>query len=91
MTCRDCFKFSDCMEWESTKYYGLDACCNNVESVCEDFKNKADFVEVKHGYWITRKSIHKEEFYVCSACASATDDIWRYCPNCGAKMDGGNT
>ena len=46
MTCRNCFKFSDCLEWESTKYYGLDACCNNVESVCEDFKNKADFVEV---------------------------------------------
>lgn len=45
MTCKDCFKFSDCLEWESTKYYGLDACCNNVESLCEDFKNKADFVE----------------------------------------------
>jgi rubrerythrin len=47
----------------------------------------ADVVEVKHGEWVTRKSIHKEEFYVCSVCKTATDDIWRYCPNCGAKMN----
>lgn len=55
---------------------------------CEHFKNKADFAEVKHGWWVTRKSIHNEEFYVCSVCGTANDDIWRYCPNCGAKMDG---
>lgn len=48
----------------------------------------ADVVEVVHGWWVTRKSIHNEEFYVCSVCGTANDDIWRYCPNCGAKMDG---
>lgn len=55
---------------------------------CKRYIHTADVEEVKHGEWITRKSIHKEEFYVCSVCKTATDDIWRYCPNCGAKMDG---
>lgn len=60
-----------------------------VESITE-FLNSipdADVEEVKHGEWITRKSIHREEFYVCSVCKTATDDIWRYCPHCGANMD----
>jgi hypothetical protein len=34
------------LEYECTPYYGLDAACNNVEQLCENFKNKADFVEV---------------------------------------------
>ena len=45
-TCKDCINFADCLNYESTPYYGLDACCNNVEERCEDFKNKADYVEV---------------------------------------------
>lgn len=99
MTCRNCFKFSDCLEWESTKYYGLDACCNNVESVCEDFKNKADFVEVKHGKWIediktigTPAGINIEAAlvgYKCSECGRTEFNKEPYC-NCGAKMDGGS-
>lgn len=59
----------------------------NVIELVED-QPTADVAEVKHGRWITRKSIHNEEFYVCSICGTANDDIWRYCPNCGAKMDG---
>lgn len=75
--CKDCINYDECL-----------ACKVNAKE-CLLFKNKADFVEVKHGKWITRKSIHNEEFYVCSICGTANDDIWRYCPNCGAKMDGG--
>lgn len=44
--CSDCFNFGNCLQHEGTKYYGLDAACNNVEELCENFKNKADFVEV---------------------------------------------
>lgn len=47
----------------------------------------ADVVEVKHGKWIEKVGRAK-----CSVCA---DECWadsameyRYCPNCGAKMDG---
>lgn len=53
-------------------------------SECEHFKNKADFVEVKHGYWLLNGR--------CSEClANSLTTHKSYCPNCGAKMDGKDT
>ena len=50
-----------------------------------------DAVEVVHGRW------EQGDYYdigdVCSVCEwdSLMDNCnWSYCPNCGAKMDGGN-
>ena len=45
-TCKDCISFAECLDFDCTPYYGLDSACNNVEQLCESFKNKADFVEV---------------------------------------------
>ena len=90
-TCRDCFSFGDCLNYESTPYYGLYAACNNVQELCKNFKNKADFVEVKHGEWLNNGTI-------CSNCKQINPTLrldmeneyvgaWlEYCPNCGAKM-----
>ena len=59
-----------------------------------------DAVEVVHGRW--SKSIGREEWYTysysCPECGADTmvcnlDGYYiapNYCPNCGAKMDGGN-
>lgn len=59
----------------------------------------ADVQGVKHGEW---KSFHSEDTlygsYYCSACGHEQDigmvvsltTEFKYCPNCGAKMDGGN-
>lgn len=49
-----------------------------------------EYVEVKHRQW---KSLGCGEF-VCSECNSYYDYescecCYNYCPNCGAKMDGG--
>ena len=47
-----------------------------------------DAVEVVHGRWI---SSH-DEFCACSICKYPFYVGWNqanYCPNCGAKMDGG--
>ena len=44
-----------------------------------------DVVEVVHGEWKKRKNWR---LYVCSACSHESDEPYRYCPNCGAKMDG---
>ena len=51
-----------------------------------------DAVEVVHGRWKESKCLD-ECFWVCSNCkfpseASAAPRLYRYCPNCGAKMDG---
>lgn len=56
----------------------------------------ADVQEIKHGKWKLcyedwRRQIAGDE---CSACGfqhyGACISHYHYCPNCGAKMDGGN-
>ena len=56
-----------------------------------------EFVEVKHGEWLpVQYTYFGFKRYECSECKD--DEYWQkryiehketYCPNCGAKMDGG--
>ena len=49
----------------------------------------ADVVPVRHGRWIASH----DEFCACSICKYPVYAVWNqtnYCPNCGAKMDGGD-
>lgn len=46
---------------------------------------------VKHGHWQESKCLN-DCFWVCSCCkfpsqAIAAPQLYKYCPNCGAKMD----
>ena len=50
-----------------------------------------DAVPVRHGRW--REDTGGYGFWICSACgfvseASAADMLYKFCPVCGAKMDG---
>ena len=48
----------------------------------------ADVAPVAHGRWIASH----DEFCACSICKYPVYVAWNqtnYCPNCGAKMDGG--
>ena len=53
-----------------------------------------DAVEVKHGSWEKAKPhgvvIYSNAYAECSSCHSVIYLGWemKYCPNCGAKMDG---
>ena len=54
----------------------------------------ADVAEVRHGEWISDSFISKtgEKLYrppMCSVCNQQTSFRSKFCPNCGAKMDGG--
>ncbi len=57
----------------------------------------ADVAPVVHGRWIRFKEPDSETGYIhmrCSVCSAywsdpSHADHFRYCPNCGAKMDGG--
>lgn len=43
--------------------------------------------ERKQGHWLTKKAWHVE----CSECHHVLEficDVKKYCPNCGAKMEG---
>lgn len=65
----------------------------------EMFKIAADALREKavHGRWIKKIDMVAsyledctEVFYECSVCEAPNIGESPYCPNCGAKMDGGN-
>ena len=58
-----------------------------------------DAVEVVHGEWdVITDDCTFDTIYQCSVCkeefvtidGTPAENLWHYCPNCGAKMDGGN-
>lgn len=52
----------------------------------------ADVVEVRHGRWIPHEHMSRTPYarnYDCSECGISPIECENYCPNCGAKMDGG--
>lgn len=52
-----------------------------------------DVAPVVHGRWISKNHHGYERVFVCSNCGYIDgypfNDRSNYCPNCGAKMDGG--
>lgn len=54
----------------------------------------AEVAEVVHGEWKTEWDAEKDpkKYFiriVCSNCGLKTGGVANYCPQCGAKMDGG--
>lgn len=73
-----------------------------IESVLEYVQDlpAADVAPVVHGRWIEQEDQMLDAYYICSACkedfyietTGYTEKdlfLYTYCPNCGAKMDGG--
>ena len=64
----------------------------NVKFDIENFPN-ADVSPVRHGRW--EMNSDRPDNIICTNCGVGFD-VWKheskdfnYCPNCGAKMDGG--
>ena len=68
-------------------------------------RNEADGTPVKHGHWVYNQNGHDWGLgaWECSLCHSVNNNLpidkrfspyvyagSKYCPNCGAKMDGGD-
>ena len=68
-------------EDEGIPYYGL------VTDIRE--MKAADVASVVHGRWMPFHSEAAGDIQYCSACEIGFDAKTDYCPNCGAKMDGG--
>lgn len=51
----------------------------------------ADVAPVRHGRWEVVVGSNGKEYMVCTRCRKQQDltGVFSYCPNCGAKMDGG--
>ena len=85
-TCKECIHYSVCMAR------------THENTLCDHFKNKSDFQEVKHGMWIKKefqgvidiKTFETSKHFFCSICDKDNkQSMNNYCSNCGAKMDGG--
>lgn len=81
--CGDCIHFESCSVWNE-KFIALRI---KRQSVCEHFKNKADFVEVKHGHFIrNERNIPKmKEFHINGYALSMNEkSIFYTCSCCGS-------
>ena len=67
---------------------------NGIESVLEYVENlpSADVAPMRHGRWEIVIGSNGKEYMVCTCCRVSQDltGVFTYCPNCGAKMDGGD-
>ena len=77
-----------------TRYHDTDQIAL-IDMVCDDIEEAptVDAVEVVHGHWCW-----EGKFKACSECGSYVEwdetlgaNFWKFCPYCGAKMDGGKT
>lgn len=73
MTCKDCVHEKVCKNAYLFKV--------TPPNVCGYFKNKADYVEVKHGEWIEeyRGLCPREKVIVCNLCGRTTEIKEPYC------------
>lgn len=62
----------------------------NVKFDIENFP-AADVAPVMHGRWVPFHSQAAGDIWYCSACEIGFAARMKYCPNCGARMDGGDT
>lgn len=96
-TCADCFHFSACHLWAVSISTDVAPQCPQFEparyaSIADLHEMhqmaKGELVPVVHGRWTYDRPNH----YKCSECDAMWSGIIRfmnYCPNCGAKKDGG--
>lgn len=48
----------------------------------------ADAVEIRHGRWIDKSGGIEGAWNCCSVCGEKAIDLYDFCPNCGARMEG---
>ena len=63
----------------------------------DDNGDAIEISRVRHGRWVDRIVDENEviqpwmQRYYCSECLEGGNQSWfKFCPNCGAKMDGGD-
>ena len=87
--CGDCFHAELCEKSEMLVGFSRDN-----PAYCGMFLNSADVAQVRHWRWMNANSRPKTYWRRCTACGGLSyfcgiGCSYKYCPNCGAKMDGG--
>lgn len=89
----DAYKLEDLVRGNSARYHHVDDVIAAIAG-----QPTVDAVEVVHGRWALEKEYADGTAdYKCSACEyddnfnrNLVNAFYKYCPYCGAKMDGGN-
>lgn len=80
------------------KYYHPYSKCKTMPtSEVLDILNRVPSAE-KTGKWIEQDDEYNDTIYQCSVCGeefvtiegTPADNLWYYCPNCGARMEAKN-
>ncbi|MGN1479679.1 MAG: hypothetical protein ACI4XH_07925 [Acutalibacteraceae bacterium] len=93
--CRKCFHFQVCAQVMKNELFIREKLLKEENPKCEHFISSADVAEVRHGKWFLLDECANEGVY-CSACHKKIYKVdyanqklkSKYCPNCGARMDG---
>ena len=85
-SCSDCIHYDACYKIE---HYGQSP--ETTALLCELYIDKNDVVPVRHGHWVKEKPDVLIHWHcsVCKNCYYLEEPNANYCPNCGAKMFGG--
>ena len=67
---------------------------NRIEEIVLKWQKESK--NQKTGHWIEQDGYDGDTYYDCSECGESfcliegtpTDNLYNYCPNCGAKMEG---
>ena len=74
-------------------YDGCDGLSVPIAVVQQNIKDATtiDAEPMRHGRWEIVIGSNGKEYMVCTCCRVSQDltGVFSYCPNCGAKMDGG--
>ena len=68
-------------------------CDGKIDFTVIDYLSGADVAPVRHGKWIPIVNYFhgkSDGRYYCSECRRVVNKYNHYCPDCGAKMDGGS-
>ena len=86
--CRDC-----------NSYDGIRCCACSLWDALDAVVDAPtlDYAPVRHGEWLEQEDFCGDTYYTCSACkndwvcidGTTAENGMHYCPNCGARMDGG--
>lgn len=87
MTCKECEHYYVCKRMNENKECAFDYSACDAEERCGGFLEEKEVGIILHGYWT--------EWGECSECGECALHTGyrepvksRYCPHCGAKMDG---
>lgn len=75
--------------YDWSNYAPTDEEARNIRQVINDIKALPSIQpERKMGKWVSRENELKHRDWVsCSRCTGIFDYRWKFCPNCGAKME----